>query len=825
MYTYDENYSVGPLQVSEHVDRPYKIKLLLISDENKTHYCLIENFSRLISSQASKHKGKVYVCERCINAFTTENALKEHEKHCTNKNCVHLKMPTPGSTISFKHFKKGQRVPFVIYANFESLLKPISRCEPNPKISSTTKYQKHEPISFSYYIKCFEDSVCNLEPRTYTGEDAIEKFIEWLEEDLKYINKIGTNKMIFGKKEAIDFNNATDCWIYGGELGPDKVRDHCHFTGWYRGAAHNRCNLRYRKPAFTPVVIHNLTNYDAHLFVTHLGYNDEDMACIANNDEKYISFSKKIAVDSYKKKAVDVEGYEYYENKPIYHSIRFIDSFRFMSTSLSKLVNGLPETAFQNVGKYYTKEKLDLIKRKGVYPYEYMDSIERFKETRLPPKESFYSSLYGEHISNEDYEHAKKVWDVFEMKSLEDYHELYNKTDTLLLADVFENIRNTCSSNYGLDPAHYYTSPGLAWDAALKITKVKLELLSDVDMLLMIEKGIRGGVSMVSKRFAKANNKYMGEKFTREKVSRFIQYLDANNLYGLAMSMKLPTHGFKWMNKRELDVWEKVPSILEVDLHYPERLHDTHNDYPLAPESVECGRNIQKLIPTLRDKKRYVLHYQTLKQYLALGMELTHVYRGIKFEESCWLKPYIDMNTTLRAAAANEFEKDFFKLMNNAVFGKTMENIRNRKDIKLVSNRDKAMKYAAKPNFQHLKILSEDLVTIHMKRTSLTFNKPVYLGLSILDLSKTIMYEFHYDYIKPKYGDRVSLLYTDTDSLVYEIETEDFYKDISVDVMDRFDTSNYKPNHPSGIPTGCNKKMLGKFKDEKGVSASRSLQH
>ena len=516
VYTYDENYSVGPLRISEHVDRPYRIKLLLISDENKTHHCLIENFSRLVSSQASKHKGKVYVCERCINAFTTENALKEHEKHCTNKDCVHLKMPAPGSTISFKRFERGQRVPFVIYADFESLLKPISRCEPNPEISSTTKYQKHELISFSYNIKCFEDTVCDLEPRTYTGEDAIEKFIEWLEKDVKYIGNIRKEKMIFGEKEADDFNNATDCWICKGELGPDKVRDHCHFTGRYRGAAHNQCNLKYRKLTFTPVFIHNLTNYDAHLFVKHLGYSECDISCIANNDEKYISFSKQITVGTYKKSAINKEGDIYSVEKPIHHSIRFIDSFRFMSTSLSKLVNNLPETAFQNVGKYYTKEKLDLIKRKGVYPYEYMDSIERFKETRLPPKESFYSSLNDEYISDEDYDHAKKVWDVFGMKSLEDYHELYNKTDTLLLADVFENFRNICSLNYGLDPAHYYTSPGLAWDACLKITEVKLELLSDVDMLLMIEKGIRGGVSMVSKRFARANNKYMGEKFNRE---------------------------------------------------------------------------------------------------------------------------------------------------------------------------------------------------------------------------------------------------------------------------------------------------------------------
>ena len=326
----------------------------------------------------------------------------------------------------------------------------------------------------------------------------------------------------------------------------------------------------------------------------------------------------------------------------------------------------------------------------------------------------------------------------------------------------------------------------------------------------MVEKGIRGGVSMVSKRFARANNKYMRGKFNSNEPSRYIQYLDANNLYGMAMSMKLPTHGFKWMNKSELDVWEKVPSILEVDLRYPERLHDAHNDYPLAPERIVCDKKIEKLIPSLRDKTRYVVHYETLKQYLALGMELMRVHRGIKFEESHWLKPYIDANTALRAKANNEFEKDFFK------FGKTMENIRNRKDIKLLSNRDKARKYAAKPNFHHLKIFSENLVAMHMKRTTLTFNKPIYLGLSILDLSKAIMYEFHYDYIKPKYNDRVNLLYTDTDSLMYEIETEDFYKDISDDVMDRFDTSNFKPNHPSGIPTGCNKKVLGKFKDETG---------
>ena len=178
------------------------------------------------------------------------------------------------------------------------------------------------------------------------------------------------------------------------------------------------------------------------------------------------------------------------------------------------------------------------------------------------------------------------------------------------------------------------------------------------------------------------------------------------------------------------------------------------------------------------------------------------------------LKNYIALNTKLRTKAKNDFEKNFFKLMNNSVFGKTMENIRNRVDVKLVNNREKAEKLSAKPNFKHCNIFCEDLVAIHMKKTKKVFNKPVYLGMCILDLSKTKMYDFHYNYIKPKYGDKAKLLFIDTDSLMYEIKTEDFYKDISEDVKDRFDTSDYPPNHPSGIPMGCNKKVSGVFKDE-----------
>ena len=771
-------------------------------------YPISKNPSRLLSKQVSAHKEGTHFCFRCLNPFWSHKSLEKHWEYCKNHEAVKINMPEKGTILKFKHHVRSEKLPFIIYADTEALIKEMQNCDPNPLDSYTKKYQKHEPISFSYYIKSFDDNVYESKLRKYTGEDAMEKFVDWIEEDAKDIANIPDVEMIISSDELKQFNEATKCWICKGEFNDtadEKVKDHCHYTGRFRGAAHNSCNLKYKKPKFIPVVFHNLSGYDSHLFIKNLGFTEGTIDCIPNNEEKYISFTKNTVVGSY----TDKKG----KDKPIKHKIRFIDSFKFMSDKLESLVNNLPDDGFNNLERFYKGEKLSLVKRKGFYPYEYMNSSKRFKEDKIPSKEAFYSRLTGEGISDEDYEHVKKVWKVFGMKTLQDYHDLYNVTDVLLLADVFENFRNVCMENYKLDPAHYFTAPGLAWDACLKITDVELELLSDIDMLLMIEKGIRGGISMISNRHSKANNKYMGESFIDTMISIYIMYLDANNLYGWAMSKPLPTHGFKWMKVDELETWELHSCILEVDLECPKNLHDLHNDYPLAPEQIVVNK-VSKLIPNLGDKKKYVLHYENLKQYLKLGLKLTHIHRGIKFNESPWLEKYISLNTKLRTKAKNEFEKNFFKLMNNSVFGKTMENIRNRVDVKLVNDKKRAEKLSAKPNYKHCNIFSENLVAIHMKKTKLDFDKPVYLGMCILDLSKTLMYDFHYNYIKKKYGDKAKLLLTDTDSLMYEIQTEDFYKDISGDVKDRFDTSNYPFDHPSGILSGINKKVLGMFKDE-----------
>ena len=262
--------------------------------------------------------------------------------------------------------------------------------------------------------------------------------------------------------------------------------------------------------------------------------------------------------------------------------------------------------------------------------------------------------------------------------------------------------------------------------------------------------------------------------------------------------------------------------IFEVDLDYPKTLWDSHNDYPLAPEKIKIDK-IDKLICSFFPKRYYVVHYKNLTQYLHEGMILKKVHRGIKFYQSSWMEPYIRKNTDLRKSASNAFEKDFFKLMNNSVFGKTIENIRKRQNVILVDNRKLAVKLSSKPNFERLTIFDENLAAFHMKKkTELYFNKPIFVGQAILDISKTLMFDFHYNYIKNKYGDKAELSFTDTDSLMYLIQTQDVYKDFSKDVKRKFDTSDYPENHPSGIKTGVNKKVIGKFKDE---AAGKQITH
>ena len=392
--------------------------------------------------------------------------------------------------------------------------------------------------------------------------------------------------------------------------------------------------------------------------------------------------------------------------------IEIKDSLQFLNTSLDTLVTNLEDYAdkkrkanesfmdakkriFKNTYKYFEKnwshlddEAFNLLTRKGYYPYEYVTSSDVLKEENLPKIEHFYSELAGKGITETNYQHVQKMWDIFGMKTLKDLHDLYLTTDVVLLADVFETFRENILEKYELDPAHFMTAPSLTWTAGLKKTGVELQILTDPDMSMFVDKGLMGGISMIS--YPYANNE-----------DGFIFYCDANNLYGFAMSQYLPKDGFKWMDTKTHD-WirqfedmkfeedEGFGYFVEVDLEYPEELHHKHNNYPCAPEKMKvsidelsphqkklreelkAGPATEKLCLTLKNKEKYILHHKNLLQYMKLGLKLKKVHRVLQFNQSRWLKEYIDMNTSFRQEALSKFEKDLFKLMNNAFFGKVM---------------------------------------------------------------------------------------------------------------------------------------------------------
>ena len=564
---------------------------------------------------------------------------------------------------------------------------------------------------------------------------------------------------------------------------------------------------------------------------------DGNFDCLGENTDKYITFSVPLKKKIENKASIEIN-----------YKIKFIDSCRFLSSSLSKLVDNLSEGIHNNefsdcesnldyikikneklflkcfnCSSYYKKKfnkdliqkfkniysfgnndlnKFILLLRKGVYPYEYMDSWEKFNEKSLPSKEDFYSNLNMEDIDDIDYRHGNNVFKGFKLENLRDYHDLYVQGDTLLLGNVFNNFRDMRIKEYELDPAHFLSLPGLAWQACLKKTNIELELLTDYDMLLMVEEGIRGGICHSKHRYAKANDRYM-KNYNNNEKSSYIQYLDANNLYGWAMSKKLPVNGFKWIDNSETaehvineefiknyNENDNKGYILEVDVKYPRRLHELHSDLPFSSERMKIDK-CNKLVCNLFNKKKYVTHINSLKQALNHGLKLKKVHRIIEFNQEAWLKPYIDMNTDLRKAAKSYFEKDLFKLMNNSVFGKTMENIRKHRDIKLVTTDKKRSKLVSEPNYHTINLISEDLSIIEMKKTKVKMNKPIYLGLSILEIIKILMYEFWYDYIKTKYDNKVRLCYMDTDSFIMNIKTNYFYVDIANDVENRFDTYRF----------------------------------
>ena len=466
-----------------------------------------------------------------------------------------------------------------------------------------------------------------------------------------------------------------------------KVRDHDHWTGCYRGAAHSGCNLALRKSSKIPVIFHNLSGYDGHIIiksVQKLGLKKPPKV-VAKTMEKFVGFQigKLNFMDSNQHLSSSLDGLvknlaakakiigcefcprrgppkDVKRHQRIVHKKEFNKPFEhtIKSKTLPELFPNLHEK-FCKQWKHLANDEdaFEMLTRKGVYPYRYMDSLEKFNMKQLPSKADFYNDLTKKHITDEDFTFVNKLWKKFGLTSMRDLHDIYMQTDTLLLSDVFENYRSVIHKNYGLDPVHYLTSPSLSWSAGLKYTQVKLEIPMDPDIHIFIDLGLRGGISMVANHYAKANNRRMGCSYNPETGESYIQFVDANNLYGWAMSQSLPTGNFKWVNRGKgmegdalainaegentwlkpelwtrdiLNIKEDDPIgyIFKVDLEYPQHLRadPKHDNFPLAPESFEIKKqflsqhqqtlgdelglkyNAKKLCLTLMDKKDYICH-------------------------------------------------------------------------------------------------------------------------------------------------------------------------------------------------------------------------
>ena len=809
-------------RLSERACPAERINLLLIEKAGKFHYTWIKNLNRLLYEQ-SKHQHRKHFCERCLHSYTREDLLEAHKPYSRGigQTAVRVEMPKAGENkLTFQNHHKQFPAPFVIYADFEALTTKIEGPELDPSVSNTQRTQLHETCSYCYVVvRCDGKTETPVE---YRGPDAAEHFLRAIQAEERRIKNVLANPEVMRMTpedrrahEIVSRNGVCHvcekpfACVAGTAGTTDSVRDHCHITGRYRGAAHNACNLKLRlnpKTIATPVVFHNLRGYDSHLLMQAISRVEGKVSCIPNNTEKYISFSLG--------------------------QLRFIDSAQFLLASLDKLVATNPPETFQITARYEpNQQRRELLLRKGVYPYEHMDSWERFADTQLPPKASFYSKLTGEHISDEDYAHAQKVWETFGSRNMGEYCDLYCRTDVLLLADVFETFRKTCMGQYSLDPAHYYTSPGLSWDALLKKTGVELELLTDYDQHLFIEKGMRGGISMVSKRYARANNPLI-ESYDSSKPNTHILYLDANTLYGWAMSQPLPTGGFQWVGDcdRLAETITEHPAdsrdgyILEVDLEYPGKLHDVHNAYRLAPERMVIkkewmseyqqsllgvGVEVEKLVPNLHNKDRYVLHYRNLQLYLSLGMRLTP---GAEIPTEL-LDGALHQTQHRAPQKGHQWLREGSLQADEQLCLREDHGVRKRVDVKLAraGEDDRLRRLIASPSYARANIFDDDLAAIQMHKSRLVLNRPVYVGMSVLDLSNHLMYDFYYNQLKKQYGEHCQLLYTDTDSLLLEIQTENVYEDMSRH-SHLYDTSDYPNDHPQY--SAANKKVVGKMKDE-----------
>ena len=727
---FDQNkHKLIPIEISKNKSDEV-IDLLIY----KNHYVLIKKLNVFIGKHDSK-----YVCRKCLNSYTTHNMIVKHKKLCQENQQLKT---SPDSHIYWKKCFQKNKLYFRIYADFEADNK-----KENTSIGDkTTNIYKQEPVCNGYYIVSeLEDVLKSGYYKSPLGYENVNWFVDELiklESKMNFWLKDTKKDIIMTEEDNQDFENDNICRYCEKFIEINKVRDHCHLTGKYRGPAHNECNLQVKQKDsnFITIGLHNFSNYDCHMFFKQLVDRKKDnvkFEIIPKTDEKYISIR--------------------------YGCIKFIDTYRFLSSSLDKLVETLVDNSHKTLKNlkrevigddkilniinvlenmidktkrnksisdlkkkypdkineleeafldYIGENDLKLLKtefpdkwryltKKLAYPYEYFNSIEDYnKPVDNLQNKDFFSKLKNKCPDDKEIDRTREIIKKFNIKDGKELTELYCKSDVLLLACVFEKFIKVSQNEFGISPLYFVSLPGYTWECGLKYTNIRLQTLQDKDMILLLENGIRGGISGV-----------MGDRYVKSDKDKNIIYVDATNLYGFAMSQPLPYDNIKFETENVcLEGISNTPDdsdigyFLEVDLEYPHNIRQKTKNFPFAPENKTISKNDfgpymqsimpenyvshKKLICDWIDKRNYLIHYRMLKFYIRHGMKIKQVHSVISFKQNKWLEKYIDFNTQKRNRTVNDFEKDFYKLLNNAFYGKTMENVRNRSKIEFIKRDD-----------------------------------------------------------------------------------------------------------------------------------------
>lgn len=605
--------------------------------------------------------------------------------------------------------------------------------------------------------------------------------------------------MLFGKS----YSENAKCFACERLINPEEW-DVCfnQFNGKAIGPVHSACKLDYKlmDPSF-PVIFENFTTHTMNLLVSELG---EGMEFLPDDTELYSAITQRVQLDA-------TNSYK----------ICILNKNNFFNFNLEYMGSYMDVQDFQLLKTRFPGNKSDMMFKKFVFPNDYMDNVEKLNETQLPDINQFFNTHDGDKDNIEDYYFAQKVWTTFGCTNILEYIKLYLERDVIILADVFENFRRTCNKIYNLEPVHYPTADSMSWDAMLKCTKVKLDLISDTEMAKFINSARREGLIQCTTRMMEANNKYM-QNFNPRKPTNHLACLEANDLYDWAMSQSLPYSDFKFLSSNEIQTLDfqnicpdgEIGYLLEVDLKYPPHLHSPHNFLPFCPiNRIPPGKKISIVMADLNDKNNYILHLKHLQLCLQQGLILENIHRVLSFQQSCWLKPYIDLN--LNQLSKNEYETRFFESMNYAIYKRSMKRPEESCEIVLISNnnskQDEFSKRIANNDVQSVEIFGENLAAIKTKNSNIFYNEPTYIGVSVSELTKWKMYDYYYNFLLVKCPS-LKKAYMDNNLFIVSME-EDIYNFIKEN-PDHFDTSNFEENRFNIMPK--NKNKLGLLKDKSG---------